>query len=816
MLPPNFKRRGLSNTQNAVLVRGSLTATTDQSSIGGSASSNKKAQGLGLLAVRDFQAAPYQGEPQRTEQLLKELLEESNLKYVLQETEQGQQLQQAGGFFTKATFYFIVQLIPPCPRHVAGETEQDKRDKEAEIRNWVLDEKAIMAQNESQQTFFDYMFAEGTGWLRKRISPLYWQSLVEQIKPMHPHKLYLEFQRVGAITGEINSTIADNQRFAKAMKPFPGDNSIQPHEFLSRYMQASREDYRIPLANGTVFDPSLDENWGEVVQEITHRNFYRLLTLHKTFVNWSMPPKFDVALAKYFEQPNDYRLYSQKNAAIINLFAKQDTAAIVWDGAKAQKQQQFVPRQQPAVANLSRPIQSSTSSSSSAGAPQNVPRVTPSIMRLTRETFGCSTAEIKSLPEDERNTLFVSAIRSQVNNPQPSTANPKSHEALGLTSCNCGNFKAISDCRQCLVLLDQELSCRAGISSPASKAVQSSPVAPVHKAQSTGSPGLQASLAALAQAALEKKHKTAAASSSQSYAGPSAATRNVARRVAMIRILEDWREPRSEWDAPDPMRISRVAHVPKELVQPSQRLADHSPFLLDSGSMVNAVTLVDMLSWEAYTQREFAAGLLKGESCSGESLTIVGEGSTLKRWPPTMAISELVQPILSVKSFTEQSQDKDVWFPALSRGLPFGAIISDASTGLVHDVADHEYLITPFDQSHHERGQPLRVKYDLLGLDVKASPLAAASSTPAAAPPRQPWQYDVSRLDAAEMVQQEGGLGIFDAVDSSSDVDAELAAFYQYLDNSDRAAAGHAEEARCWSTASDYYAAAADDVSGSV
>jgi len=72
MLPPNFKRRGSSNTQNAVLVRGSLTATTDQSSIGGPASSNKKAQGLGLLAVRDFQAAPYQGEPQRTEQLLKD------------------------------------------------------------------------------------------------------------------------------------------------------------------------------------------------------------------------------------------------------------------------------------------------------------------------------------------------------------------------------------------------------------------------------------------------------------------------------------------------------------------------------------------------------------------------------------------------------------------------------------------------------------------------------------------------------------------------------------------------------------------------
>ena len=632
---------------------------------------------------------------------------------------------------------------------------------------------------------------------------------------MHPHKLYLEFQRVGAITGEINSTIADNQRFAKVLQPFPGDQSVQPHEFLSRFLQASREDYRIPLADGTVLDPTLDENWTEKEQEMAHRDFYRLLTLHKTFVNFSMPQKFDAALAKFFEQPNDYRLYSQKNAAIINLFAKQDTAAIVWDGAKVPKQQ-FAPRQQPVVTNLSRPVQSVTSSSSSAGTPQNVPRVAQSIMRLTRETFGCSTADIKSLPEDERNSLIVSAIRSQVNNPQPSTANPKSNEARGMTSCKCGNFNAISDCRQCLVLLDNELSCRAGISSPASNAVHSRPAAPVSNAQSPGSPGLQASLAALAQAALEKKHKTATASSSSSYAGPSAATRNVARRVAMIRILEDWREPKTEWDVPDPMRISRVAHVPKELVQPSPRLADHSPFLLDSGSMVNAVTLADMFSWEAYTQRAFAEGVLKGESCSGESLTIVGEGSTLKRWPLTMAISELVQPILSVRSFTERSQDKDVWFPALSRGLPFGAIISDASTGLVHDVADHEYLITPFDQSHHERGQPLRVKYDLLGLAEKDSSPPAARSTPATVPTKQPWQYDVRRLDAAEMLQQEGGLGIFDAVHSSGDVDDELLAFYKYLDESDRAAEGHAEEARCWSTASGYYAANAEEVSESV
>ena len=72
------------------------------------------------------------------------------------------------------------------------------------------------------------------------------------------------------------------------------------------------------------------------------------------------------------------------------------------------------------------------------------------------------------------------------------------------------------------------------------------------------------------------------------------------------------------------------------------------------------------------------------------------------------------------------------------------------------------------------------------------------------------------RLDAAEMLQQEGGLGIFDAVHSSGDVDDELLAFYKYLDESDRAAEGHAEEARCWSTASGYYAANAEEVSESV
>ena len=119
--PPNFKnRKGYG--QNATLIRGNAGSSTVHGSNGSSAI-NKKAQGVGLLAVRDFVITPYQGEPPRTEQFLKELLDESNLKFVLQGTDAGQQLQKAGGFFIKDNFYFIDDLIPPCPRHIAGESE---------------------------------------------------------------------------------------------------------------------------------------------------------------------------------------------------------------------------------------------------------------------------------------------------------------------------------------------------------------------------------------------------------------------------------------------------------------------------------------------------------------------------------------------------------------------------------------------------------------------------------------------------------------------------------------------------------------------
>ena len=340
-------------------------------------------------------------------------------------------------------------MIPLCPRHEAGEDEQQKRDKEALIRNWIQDDKAIKMRNDSQDSFFDYMFAECTGWLRKRISPSYWKSLVELIKPMNPRRLYQELQRVGAITGEINSTIADNQRFAKVLKPFPPDLSIQPHEFLSRFIQASRDDYRVPLADGSVFDPTLEANWTEVEKEMSHRSFYRLLTQHRTFVNWSVPAKFDDALTKFFESPNEYRLYSQKTAAIINLYAKQDTAAIVWDGAKP-KQQQFIPRQQQQnAASLVRSMPQ-VSSSSSNGAPQQMEQIASrsipaSIMRLTRNAYQCTTAQLDSLPEGERTQLVVNAIRSQVQNPTMNVPDLNSNEAKGQTSCNCGSYKAISD-----------------------------------------------------------------------------------------------------------------------------------------------------------------------------------------------------------------------------------------------------------------------------------------------------------------------------------------------------------------------------------
>ena len=96
---PNVKFRNRAHAnQSNVLVRGQI-ATNGLGSAIGQIQQNKKAQ-VGLLAVRDFLASPYQGEPPRTEQFLKELLEESNMKFVLQETDNGQVSQPAGGCFS--------------------------------------------------------------------------------------------------------------------------------------------------------------------------------------------------------------------------------------------------------------------------------------------------------------------------------------------------------------------------------------------------------------------------------------------------------------------------------------------------------------------------------------------------------------------------------------------------------------------------------------------------------------------------------------------------------------------------------------------
>ena len=65
--PPNFKnRKGYG--QNATLIRGNAGSSTVHGGSNGSSAINKKAQGVGLLVVRDFVITPYQGEPPRTEQ----------------------------------------------------------------------------------------------------------------------------------------------------------------------------------------------------------------------------------------------------------------------------------------------------------------------------------------------------------------------------------------------------------------------------------------------------------------------------------------------------------------------------------------------------------------------------------------------------------------------------------------------------------------------------------------------------------------------------------------------------------------------------
>ena len=93
--------------------------------------------------------------------------------------------------------------------------------------------------------------------------------------------------------------------------------------------------------------------------------------------------------------------------------------------------------------------------------------------------------------------------------------------------------------------------------------------------------------------------------------------------------------------------------------------------------------------------------------------------------------------------------DQDVFFPARSRGLPFGVVFADAKTGLVTDVGDQDYKVQPEHAPHHQRGQPWR-----LAVDLRSEPVQKAV---------------VNRLDAAEMVRQEAGLTIVDSLDEAFD-----------------------------------------------
>jgi hypothetical protein len=647
---------------------------------------------------KDFISHPFRGEPTRVAHLLKYLLLEANTLRVIQEVEGGGEEALLGAdCFLKDEFYFIETRVPQQPLHVAGEDEQARRDVEALISNWKYSTARMTARNQSHRAFWDHFSLEETGWLRRRIAPEYWLSLAATLPSMEPRPLYKEFVRIGAITGEINSTIADNQRFQAALAPWK-DSNMEAHEFLSRFMQLSRDDAAIPLSDGTVFDPLEEANWSEVQREYAHRLFYRLITQHSVFDGFKLPLKYHAALAKYFDSPVEHRLYSQKNAALITEFAKLDTTDQIWDGA---------PKIHNGVGNGNQLLKRAVTSPA-PGTPAaepirsaNRPSIPASVRRLVRDQYLLTNKALDALGASEQQVLVVGALRQQLASPVPSPPHPSGQA----TQCNCGAQPTSADCRDCC----QQLLARWMQTNP--------PRGPITRAapaaiQPSVSPGLTPNLTQIAQAAVARQ---AAAT------GPAANTRGYAKKIAMIRLVRTTEEPVT---------------------------CNGPPFVVDSGSDMTGIGPAEMLRWKPHTQVEFTKQVPQAQSCSGEPLTLLGDGVTVTRWPRTTAIMQLTQPVLSVKEFTSPRVDQDVFFPAQSRGLPFGVLFADAQSGKVCDVGDAEYMVYPDDVPHHQRG----------AISWKFTPLLEEVSNKSAS--------QVRRVEASEMVDMEAGLAIYDAIEN--------------------------------------------------
>ena len=680
----------------------------------------------GKKLTADFLTSPFKGEPVRVPELIKLILLEASTLTVTQDTEEGEIQYPGNRCFTEANFYFIDPVVPIQIVHVQGEDEQARRDKDAEITNWKLSTARLTARNASHKAFWDHFSLEATGWLRKRIAPDYWTSLQTVLGLLNPFVIFQELKRVGSIAGEVNSTIADNQRLQKLLQPWDGQTT-QAHEFHSRFMQSARDDQAITLPNGVIVDPLDNENWTLLEQELADRFFYRLITQHKAFVSFRLPQRYDEAIAKFMSSPVEHTTYSAKVQAIIKECAKLDTQGQIWDNAPKAQQ----PLRQSGFVQQS-PPPSAAASGAQQTAISRPPGMTPSIKRLVRDTYQLTNRDLLAVSPDQQQVLMVGAIRSQL--ASPNLGSTVATAAAGSTRCNCGVSAQMTDCRSCLLsLLGSAVP--AGMQ-PAHPSYTPQRVAAAMTAASASNGGLSPALQHIAQ--------TAAARAASNAAAPAGSfVRKDNRKVQMIRAVRC-----ADAGNSNVLRMRDVTDKESNATA-EQRLLHHPSFVVDSGSEITGICPEDMLRWAEFTQREFPVGYMQGESCSGERLTILGEGTTLSRWPSTTAILELQDRVLSVKEFTGPAMDQDVFFPARSRGLPFGVVFADAKTGLVTDVGDQDYKVQPEHAPHHQRGQPWR-----LAVDLRSEPVQKAV---------------VNRLDAAEMVRQEAGLTIVDSLDEAFD-----------------------------------------------
>ena len=674
----------------------------------------------------DFKKYPFNGEPTRVVHLQKQLLQEAKSQRVLQLTmEGGDSWMTADSCFTTADFYYIVRDLPVQPLHQLGEDEQTRRDVESMIVNWKIELQRINNRNDSMEKFWNHFAEESTGWLRSRVSAKFWLYLLDSLGEITPFVFWTELNRVGGVVGSISSVLADNQRFSQVLSRWD-PSSVQPHEFIARFMQYYREDQAIRLPDGTMVDPREDANWTAVDKERAHRMLYRLWTVHQTFVDFKLPGRYTPALEKFFSSPTEYVTYSEKVEAILKECAKIDTSGEMWDGAKRQPRQP----QSNQKANVT------TQNSSGTPVVAQRPALPPSIRTLVCQTSNLTKKEVEALPAESRDVLVVNALKSRLSEPLPAPpATPSS------SRCHCGVQDMITNCRTCLEQALSTMGVQPGAALARSPETSKQRVADavVSAAASVGqSPGLSPNLQHIAQTALARQ---AAAAS-----GPATNTRGFTRKVKMI----------SKVECRDPAYLSvfRTTLNPshEDVSAAQKRLATHPSFVVDSGSELTGVCPQDMLLWKPHTQVEYPEGYMSGQSCSGENLTLLGQGVTVERWPMSTAVLQLQDRVLSVKEFTGLAHNQDVYFPAQSRGLPFGVVFADANTGMVTDIGDYQYRVQPHPLPHFQRGDPWMLRPHLSKGVVGGAP-------------------SVKRIDAAEMVQHEAGLAVFDSLKQCDDDD---------------------------------------------